>query len=453
MRFFRSEANYRGRHASSPGWWQMNWELSRLFSLSVAVGPESALAFHLEPLDAAGYRTVSGCNTMLCEEKLVGSPSALRKLNDRAALYALLESGPLSRLDLEQAIGVSRPAAAELLRRLEECGLARRAGYGPGGPGPRAQLWTINERAAFAAGLNVTELGIDAVLADLSGHPLGECKIMVGRGEDPTLTVKKLLSSMARSSGIRRSDLRQVMVGISGSVDPETGILNHAEHIPEWTGFDVQERLSRVAGMPVSVENDVKLVLSDELIRGRAVGCKDVLLLWMGAAIGIAMTAGGRLQHGFHGSAGELGLVPVGSSGRVAGDMLAANGVLELARAHGLKETDAPRMIEQSRSRQDADDDRFLSAFAGRIADVLVAPVAVIDPELILLAGDIGTAGGDELAERVRHRLHEMLAHRPRVAAGTGYYNSVRQGALDAALRLLREDIFEDARDHKEASA
>jgi hypothetical protein len=82
---------------------------------------------------------------------------------------------------------------------------------------------------------------------------------------------------------------------------------------------------------------------------------------------------------------------------------------------------------------------------------VLASPVALIDPELIILAGDIGTAGGDELAEEVRARLHETLAHRPRVVAGTGYDNSVRQGALDAALRRLRESVFEDSRDHRKS--
>lgn len=383
----------------------------------------------------------------------MGSPSALRKLNDRAALYALLESGPLSRHDLEQAISVSSAGAAELLRRLEECGLARRSGHRPGGRGPQAQLWTINERAAFAAGIDVTDSGIDAVVADLSGYPLGECKTVVGKGDDPTLAVRKLLSTAARRAGIRRSDLRQVVVGISGSVDPETGTLSHADHIAEWTGFDVQERLSRVLSVPVAVENDVKLVVSDESIRGRAVGCNDVLLLWMGHGIAIAVIADGRLQRGFHGSAGELGYVPVGPGGPLAGDTLSTGAVLKLARVHGLRATEASRVLERARARKNANDDRFLSAFAGRIADVLASPVAVIDPELIILAGDVGTAGGDELAERVRERLHGLLAHRPRVVAGTGYDNSVRQGALDAALRLLRENVFEDARDHREVSA
>lgn len=358
----------------------------------------------------------------------------------------------MSRLDLERAISVSSPAAAALLRRLETSGLARRAGHRPGGPGPQAQLWAIDERAAFAAGLDVNEFGIDAVVADLSGNPLGAHKIVVDKGRDPALAVRELLSTTARKAGLRRSDVGQVVVGISGAVDPATGELSHADHIPEWTGFDVQDRLSRVLGVPVAVENDVKLVLSDESIRGQAVGCKDVLLLWMDDGIATAVIADGRLQRGSHGSAGELSFVATSPGGPLAGDVLSAKGVLELAREHGLPATDAAHVLEHARASGDAQDELFLSAFADRIAGILAAPVAVLDPELIILGGGIGTSGGEELAERVRHRLHEMLAHRPRVVPGTGYENSVRQGALDAALRLLRENVFGDARNHQEVA-
>jgi len=377
----------------------------------------------------------------------VGSPSALRKLNDQAALYALLESGPLSRHEVELAAGVSTPAAAELLRRLEESGLARRAGHRPGGRGPQAQLWAVNERAAFAAGLDVSESGIDAVIADLGGEPLGECQIVPAPDEDPALAVRRALTQAARRAGLRRADVRHVAVGISGAVDPATGILNHADHIPEWNGFDVEARLAQVLGVPVAVENDVKLVLSDESIRGQAQGCKDVLLLWMGRGIALAAIVGGQLQRGFHGSAGELNEVPLGPGGPLAGSVLALPGALDLARSHGIRTTDAVRTLHKAGAEpRDAAHEAFLAAFAGRIVDLLAAPVALLDPELVILGGDLGLAGGDELAERVKQRMHALLAHRPRVVTGTGSDNSVRQGAVDEALRRLRSDVFSNTR-------
>jgi predicted NBD/HSP70 family sugar kinase len=376
----------------------------------------------------------------------MGSPSALRKLNDRAALYALLDAGPLSQRELEAAIGVSRPAAAELLRRLEEVGLARVAGTRPGGRGPDARLWSIDERAAFAAGLDVNESSIDASVADLAGTTLAEGSVTIAPGEDPGAVVRKLLSTVARRAGLRRSDLRQLVVGISASVDPATGTLNHADHIPEWMGFDVRARLEDALGIPVSVENDVKLVLRDEAVRGQAVGCTDVLLLWMGRGPVTAIITGGRMLHGHHGSAGEIGYVPTGSDRALVGNILSIEGVLALAEQHGVAAADPDAAFA-------AQSTSFLDALAARIVDVIADPVAIIDPELVLLAGDIGLSGGDELAQRVADRLHHVLAHRPAVRTATGRENSVRQGALDASLRQLRETVFEDARNHREAIA
>src|SRR5215813_10872866 len=58
---------------------------------------------------------------------VIGSPRVLRAMNERAALYALLRHGAMSRVELDHAIGLSKPAAAELLRRLEASGLACRS--------------------------------------------------------------------------------------------------------------------------------------------------------------------------------------------------------------------------------------------------------------------------------------------------------------------------------------
>ena len=108
----------------------------------------------------------------------MGGPRVLRAMNDRAALYALLHGGPLSRIELEQQIGLSKPAAAELLRRLEQAELVRRAGHrDSGAPGPNAQLWTVNAEAGYAAGVDVSPSGFDVAVADLSGQVIAQRRV------------------------------------------------------------------------------------------------------------------------------------------------------------------------------------------------------------------------------------------------------------------------------------
>ena len=372
----------------------------------------------------------------------MGSPNTLRRMNDRAALYLLLDAGPMTRADLEQASGLSKPAAADLLKRLEAAGQVRRAGHRAATRGPQAQLWTVNERTGFAAGADVTESGIDVVVADISGKHVGEATVT--GGSDPVASTKEALRLAAREAGVRRHDLHHLVIGISGSVDPTSGMLSHAEHLPEWNGFDIQGRLSQALGIPVDVENDVNLVMSDEAIRGRAVGANEALLLWMDTGVATALISGGRLHRGFRGSAGELDFVPASPGDPRIGQLLATPAVADLAREHGIADEPVVSLLATAvaRAAEGGSHDCFLNELAARIAGVLAYPVALIDPELVILAGAVGTAGGDELADRVRVRLRETIYHRPRVMAGTGHDNSVRQGALDAALEQLRETIF-----------
>ncbi|CAM5626970.1 ROK family transcriptional regulator OS=Streptomyces tendae OX=1932 GN=GUR47_09120 PE=3 SV=1 [Streptomyces tendae] len=85
-----------------------------------------------------------------------GTPRVLRAMNDRAALDLLLEHGPLSRTRIGKLTGLRSPTASQLLARLEAAGLVVAGGTSEGRPGPGAQLYTVNARAAYAAGLDVT---------------------------------------------------------------------------------------------------------------------------------------------------------------------------------------------------------------------------------------------------------------------------------------------------------
>ena len=78
-----------------------------------------------------------------------GSPNVQRVLNDRAALDVFLEEPSISRAELETRIGLSKPATAELLNRLEDAGFVERVGRREGGPGPRAQLWGLRSTLGF----------------------------------------------------------------------------------------------------------------------------------------------------------------------------------------------------------------------------------------------------------------------------------------------------------------
>ncbi len=371
-------------------------------------------------------------------------------MNDRAALQALALHGPLSRTELEHEIGLSKPAAAELLRRLAEIGLVRQDGHRTsGGPGPNARLWTIDERAGYAVGVDVVSASFDVGVVDLTGTLMADRKINLrGSGPDPVPVLRRAVQELLRDQGLPRDVPHRAVVGISGSIDPVTGFLGYAPHLPRWYDFDVPRRLTEVLEMPVTVDNDVNLVATDELRHGCARGYRDVVLLWMSRGVAAALLVDGKLHRGSRGAAGEVDLAPVSFEGQRMSELIDSAAVLELAGRYGLGASRAATAVRRAVAAINdgkpgtGDPDGFLAELAGRIAHATVIAVTLIDPQLVVLAGDIGVAGGDRLADRVADRLHRLVAHRPEVRPGTGRDHAVRHGALAAAIQQVQEEIF-----------
>src|SRR5688572_17065710 len=97
------------------------------------------------------------------------APNLIRAVNDRAALQALADRGPLTRPEIGALLGLSKPTASQLLSRLQEAGLVIPEGIREGGPGRAAEVYRINPDIAHVACFDATPGMIDAVIADVTG--------------------------------------------------------------------------------------------------------------------------------------------------------------------------------------------------------------------------------------------------------------------------------------------
>jgi len=377
----------------------------------------------------------------------------LREINDRAAIDVLLREGPLTRSELEVAIGLSKPATAQLLTRLEQEGVVGKAGLRSGARGPRAQRWAVNGALAYVAAVDLTPRIADFVVADIAGAVLAEYQVPlpVDQGADVVGTFGEALGHVARAAGLSLPELANVVIGAQGAFDPLTGLLSSAPHIPGWLGFDVPARLSEELGIEVTIENDVNLVAVEEMSEGKAVGLDDFVLVWLSEGVGGAVVIGRRLLRGTTGGGGEIDWMRVPDpvsvdtgdqwpeAGARFGNLVDSPAVVRLAAAHGLTADTAWDAVAQAR-RDGADG--FLDDIARRVAGGVANLVAVADPQLVLLCGDTSRAGGEEFAARVAGRLHELVLPRTPVTVASVQGNAVRAGALQSALATARADVF-----------
>ncbi|MFB7982854.1 ROK family transcriptional regulator [Streptomyces vinaceus] len=398
-----------------------------------------------------------------------GTPSLLRVMNDRAALDLLLEHGPLSRTRIGRLTGLSKPTASQLLARLETAGLVVASGTAGGRPGPNAQLYGVNPRAAHVAGLDVTPGGIVAAVADLTGEVIGSHALPYAEGTGAVDRVTRALGAAARDAGLERSDVHRVVIATPGSFDPGSGALRYADHLPGWHSPTLLEELAAALPMPVEYENDVNLAAVAEQRLGAARGHGDFVLLWNEEGLGAALVLGGRLHRGWTGGAGEVGFLPVPGHPLVRHvaqvnsggyqELAGVQAVPAMAAALGIEAPPGPdggptatpvatavALLARAAEHPEGAHLLFLQRYATALATGIASLVAVLDPEIVVLSGAVTTAGGDVLRGLVEAELADLAPARPRLVSGTVRERPVLRGALESALATTRDEVFDTSR-------
>ncbi|WP_320774816.1 ROK family transcriptional regulator [Streptomyces sp. CRN 30] len=407
------------------------------------------------------------------------TPSTARAINDRLALRLLQQEGPLTATQLKQLTGLSRPSVADLVERLGAAGLIEVVGEaGEQRRGPNARLYGIAAHRAHLAALDVRTESVSVLVSDLVGGVLAEASVPIrdDAGTGPAVEqAVALVEHAAKEAGADR--LHTVGIGAPGLIDPASGDLRDSGGLPAWHRRLVAALQERFPESRVSVENETNLAALAEQRDGAARDRDTFVLLWLDLGIGAALMLDGRLRRGASGGAGEVGFLPVpGTSGLPSAtdcgggfhSLASAGAVTGLAAEHGLPVPDDPTraaaLVREAVRRTERAPDggadaggadaggadagsppaaaRFLDALADRVALGAAAVVSVLDPGCVVLAGEVGRAGGDVLARRVADRLTRLSPLPTQVRASLLGGGAVLRGALLTARDRAQEDLF-----------
>ncbi|MFG2028248.1 ROK family transcriptional regulator [Streptomyces sp. NPDC048825] len=388
------------------------------------------------------------------------SPSTARAINDRLALRLLQQEGPLTAGQLKQLTGLSRPTVADLVERLTAAGLIAVVGEaGEQRRGPNARLYGIVADLAHLAALDVRTEGVSVVVTDLLGSVLAEASVPIGDETGTGSAVEQAVTLVERTAKEAGADrLYTVGVGAPGLIDPATGELRDSSGLPEWHRRLVAALDDRFAAR-VLVENETNLAALAEQRAGSARDRDTFVLLWLGHGIGAAVVLDGSLRRGASGGTGEIGFLPVpGTAGLPSAtacdggfhSLAGAAAIVELAEQHGVvappspQEPHAAALVRAAASGVPASGaaDHFLDALADRVAIGAASVIAVLDPGCVVLAGEIGQAGGEALAGRVQERLTRLSPLPTEVRASSLGGGAVLRGALLMAREGAQDELF-----------
>jgi predicted NBD/HSP70 family sugar kinase len=379
-----------------------------------------------------------------------GTPALLRAINDRAALELLLDHGPLTRTQLGELSGLSKPTASQMVARLEHAGAITPVGVASGARGPQAATYGVRTDRAYGVAVDLRPTALYAVVVDAAGaeHPVAEVPLARTASERSAVgDVRAAITAACAAAGVDERTVVSVVIGLQGAVDPRTDDLAFIGSLPGWPRRSTRALLEQGLGLTVRIDNDVNLAAVAERTAGAGRQVDDFALLWIGAGLGVAVDLGGRLHRGAAGGAGEVGYLPVphaaaelDPAAQDLQDLLGGTAVAKVARAHGVHGRSLDHVLTALADHPARAD--VLRELAPRIAVGVLPVLAVLDPEVVVLGGPVGAAGGADLAHLVRTHVRRASPWAPRIVATAVPDLPVIHGARSVAALDLRHRLL-----------
>ena len=380
-----------------------------------------------------------------------GTPGLLRTMNDRTALALLIDRGPLTRSQIGELTGLSKPTASQVVTRLEEANLIAAVGHVTTARGPHAASYGVRDGSAHAVAIDLRPQGVRSTLVDAQGtpHPIAEVPLArTAQARSAVLDISAAIRAACEAADVSARSVVTVIVGLQGAVDPRTDDLAFTGYLPGWPRKAVRAQLEDGLGFPVRIDNDVNLAAVAERTQGAGRGTEDFALLWMGEGLGLAVDLDGRLHRGAAGGAGEIGYLPaprtahdLDPAARDLQGLIGGAAVARLARRLGVHGRSSDLVVAALATHPNRV--AVLKELAPRIS-LAVAPVlAVLDPHIVVLGGPTGAAGGDLLADLVQAHIRRTTGWSPTVAATAVPDHPVLRGARSVVAAVLRNRLLD----------
>jgi len=352
---------------------------------------------------------------MATRDRTYGSIEQGAAVGSPGQLLELIRSGDATtRAQLAAATGLARSTIAQRIDVLMGDDLVLEVGEAPstGGRPPAVLGFNHDAGVVLVADLGATHSRI--AVSDLGGNALAEERrdIAIGAGPEDVLSwVEQQFDAMLVRLGRTTTDVRGTGIGVPGPVEFAAGRTVHPPIMPGWDGYPIADRFVHRYDAPALVDNDVNIMALGEHWRLQA-PVDDLFFIKMGTGIGSGMILGNHIHRGALGAAGDIGHVYVGPD-----DVLCRCGnlgCLEASAGGGALANQLTVMGHDTKNGRDVvrlvragnTDAVQLIRNAGRLVGrVLAAIVNLLNPAVIMIGGDVATAG-EELMAGIRETVY-----------------------------------------------
>jgi predicted NBD/HSP70 family sugar kinase len=311
----------------------------------------------------------------------------------------------MTQVELADATGLSTATVSIIVNELVAAGIVTTTQVTRSGR--RAFQVTLSRGLGLVAGIHFSTRALRVALADPSGTIVARQRLPLPpdhRHDTDMDRAAQLVSDMLESIGAPPGELLGAGLGICAPYNAETDMLSVPGLLRGWDEVRLAESMSRRLGKQVVVDNDANLAMLGESRHGVAREASSAVFVSIGYGIGAGIMANGELLRGHDGTAGEIGHVRVSENGELC--RCGNRGCLEVmvnstAIVHSLRHTvgnvtlrDVITMARQG----DIGCSRVISDAAHYVGAALSSLCNLINPELIVIGGELADAGAVLLA-------------------------------------------------------
>lgn len=343
--------------------------------------------------------------------------TGVRLYNERLVLSLIRRHRSLPKADIARMTGLSPQTISIIMNQLTADGLLQKGAAQRGRVGQPSVPYSLNPEGALAFGLKIGRRSVDLYLINFTGE------IIKLRHEIYPFPTPEGIRSFARD-GIEEmlTDLPEHLssriagLGIAAPYEmwtwhEEIGVPK--DEIDAWRTLDIRAEIARLCPWPVYFANDITAACAAELMFGHGADYIDYLYVFIGSFIGGGLVLNGHLFPGRTQNAGALGSMPAENAGPASAAQKAPQ-LMNVASIYILER----KLIAQGRNAdilwQSPDDwgtdlgpalDEWIGEVAESLAFSIVAAIAVIDVETVIIDGAFPVHVRTRIIERTREAL------------------------------------------------
>lgn len=174
----------------------------------------------------------------------------------------------------------------------------------------------MSRDSALTVGVDLGGTKVDTALVDASGNIVCSDYRLVDATKDSEKVIQNLIDSVNLCCSRAGQKAQALGLGVAGQIDKQRGIIRDSPNLPSWHDVPLQARLESALNIPVTINNDVRVITWGEWQHGSGKGINDLACVFVGTGIGGGIVSHGRLLEGCDNSAGELGHLTVVAGGR-----------------------------------------------------------------------------------------------------------------------------------------